>query len=421
MTAPNALTIWVHNILGITVQTTPFTPTNCPYSISTPSLTFGAGEEMAALNLAASQYNLTIISGGQTSIGYNGYMSGAGHGALGPTYGMAADNVLEMEVVTPSGEILTVNECQNQDLFWALRGGGGSTFGVITRTTIAAFPSVPLHTLTLQFGTPFPYSDTYWSAAAAFFSSYPSFASNYHLAGYGTFSPNTSISISANQTGNFGGFAGVFLLPAVSPSNTTTSLEQAILPIVEEIQSSYPGLFISTNTSATYPSFYDWWITSNGPDWGGIDLMVGSRLLDAEALSGNLTALKEAMMGATTTTMGQAGLMVDFVSGVGVWDAKPRGGGNSVNPAWRRAVVHCTNGATWPYAPSSPSALTERTTQQNLLTNTYVQALRTLAPNMGAYVNEADVNEPDFQKAFWGTNYERLVEIKRSFEGSVIV
>lgn len=79
---------------------------------------------MAALNLAASQNNLQVQSSGQASVGYNGYATGAGHSALGPTYGMAADNVLEMEMVSPNGDILTINECQNRDLFWAMRGVG---------------------------------------------------------------------------------------------------------------------------------------------------------------------------------------------------------------------------------------------------------------------------------------------------------
>lgn len=54
--------------------------------------------------------------------------------------------------------------------------------------------------------------------------------------------------------------------------------------------------------------------------------------------------------------------------------------------------------------------------QENLLTNTYVKALRDLAPDTGAYVNEADGNEPNFQKAFWGSNYKRLLEIKRKID-----
>lgn len=77
---------------------------------------------MAQLNAAAAERNLTIISGGEGSVNYGGYSSGAGHGALSPTYGLAADQILELEVVTPGGDIVRANECQNKDLFWALRG-----------------------------------------------------------------------------------------------------------------------------------------------------------------------------------------------------------------------------------------------------------------------------------------------------------
>ena len=77
---------------------------------------------MGALNSFANSKGLTILSGGQHGVGYGGYATGGGHSALGPTYGMAADQVLEMEIVSPGGDILTINECQNQDLFWAMRG-----------------------------------------------------------------------------------------------------------------------------------------------------------------------------------------------------------------------------------------------------------------------------------------------------------
>jgi hypothetical protein len=68
-------------------------------------------------------------------------------------------------------------------------------------------------------------------------------------------------------------------------------------------------------------------------------------------------------------------------------------------------------GVAWNY--SDPI---EKATQENLLTNTYVEALRVLAPDSGAYVNEADANEPNFQQAFWGSNYPRLLDIKRRFD-----
>jgi hypothetical protein len=50
------------------------------------------------------------------------------------------------------------------------------------------------------------------------------------------------------------------------------------------------------------------------------------------------------------------------------------------------------------------------------MTNTYVQALRELAPDTHSYVNEADPNEPNFQRAFWGDNYPRLAAIKKKYD-----
>ena len=51
---------------------------------------------------------------------------------------------LEARVVTPTGLILTANECQNEDLFFAIRGGGGGTFGVVTEITTLALPQMSL-------------------------------------------------------------------------------------------------------------------------------------------------------------------------------------------------------------------------------------------------------------------------------------
>jgi FAD/FMN-containing dehydrogenase len=106
---------------GITVHNK-FEPKGCGYSIDTPALTAAAGSQMGEINLAASLRNLTVMTAGGSTVGIGGYLTGGGHSVLSSTYGLAADQVLEMEIVTPGGDILTVNECQNQDLFWAMRG-----------------------------------------------------------------------------------------------------------------------------------------------------------------------------------------------------------------------------------------------------------------------------------------------------------
>ena len=71
-----------------------------------------------------------------------GYIGG-GHSPISPIYGLAIDNMLEIDVVTADGNLLTANECTNTDLFWALRGGGGGTFGVTTRIVYKAHDPMP--------------------------------------------------------------------------------------------------------------------------------------------------------------------------------------------------------------------------------------------------------------------------------------
>ena len=167
---------------------------------------------------------------------------------------------------------------------------------------------------------------------AYWLSQYPVLA-EYSLSGYGVIETNASV-----DGIYFGGFGGFFLLPMLSPDHTTASMSAAIDPILAKINATWPGYFQFATNTQTYSSFYEWWLLSNGPDYGGYELMVGSRLLPIEALTANLTALKVAMQG-FVNPQGQQ-ISVDFVSGKGVWNAVPRGGSDSVNPAWRKAVIH---------------------------------------------------------------------------------
>jgi FAD/FMN-containing dehydrogenase len=99
-----------------------FSPKGCDFSIDGPAVTAAAGTQMLEIDYEAHLRNLTIVSGGAGTVGVGGYLTGGGHGALSSTYGLGADQVYEIEMVTPGGDIVTVNECQNTDLFWAMRG-----------------------------------------------------------------------------------------------------------------------------------------------------------------------------------------------------------------------------------------------------------------------------------------------------------
>lgn len=63
---------------------------------------------------------------------------------LSPVFGLGVDRVLQFSLITPDGEFRIANACQNDDLFWALRGGGGGTFGVVLEVSYKAERRFPL-------------------------------------------------------------------------------------------------------------------------------------------------------------------------------------------------------------------------------------------------------------------------------------
>jgi hypothetical protein len=97
------------------------------------------------------KYNAIVVTGANPDVGIVGWLTGGGHGKLSQTYGMGADNLLEATIVTPKGLVLVTSPYQNSDIFFAIRGGGGGTYGVVTEVVIKAFstPKTTSHTFTL--------------------------------------------------------------------------------------------------------------------------------------------------------------------------------------------------------------------------------------------------------------------------------
>ena len=93
----------------------------------------------AELNDAAAKHGLAVTGGAVSTTGIAGYTLGGGLGWLMAKYGLAADNLIAVELVTAEGDILHVDSDSHRDLFWALRGGGGN-FGVATSFTYRLHP-----------------------------------------------------------------------------------------------------------------------------------------------------------------------------------------------------------------------------------------------------------------------------------------
>eukprot|EP00466_Bigelowiella_natans_P006320 jgi/Bigna1/140980/aug1.59_g15688 len=91
---------------------------------------------------ATAPYNLATTAGHVGSTGCGGLIIQGGHGFLERVFGLAIDNLLEVDVVTPDGNLITADEKTNSDLFWAIKGGGGN-FGVVTRFRLRLHPIPP--------------------------------------------------------------------------------------------------------------------------------------------------------------------------------------------------------------------------------------------------------------------------------------
>jgi hypothetical protein len=122
-TQPKSLSIWTHYMRSMTWHGNSFSPTGCSgVTLNVPAVTVGSGTQIGNLYSAAADRGLMIVGPASATVSVGGYLTGGGHSTLSPLYGLGADNVIEMQVVTANGTLLIANECTNEDLFWAIRG-----------------------------------------------------------------------------------------------------------------------------------------------------------------------------------------------------------------------------------------------------------------------------------------------------------
>ncbi|WP_199615645.1 FAD-binding oxidoreductase [Paenibacillus alkalitolerans] len=100
----------------------------------------GAGFRLLPLYEALWNKRVAIPGGTGRTVGVTGLTLGGGYGLLSRLLGMTCDSVLEVEMVTAQGKIIRANDCQHRNLFWACRGGGDGSFGVVTSFTFRVHP-----------------------------------------------------------------------------------------------------------------------------------------------------------------------------------------------------------------------------------------------------------------------------------------
>ncbi|KDN46581.1 hypothetical protein RSAG8_04234, partial [Rhizoctonia solani AG-8 WAC10335] len=375
--APNALTLWTHNIKYINYNEK-FQPDVCSSVAATPAVTYGAGQDFASLYQFAEDNGLTFLGGTDKTVG-----------AAGGWF----------KVVTPDGIIRTANACQNSDLFWALRGGGGGTFGVVLEATSRVEKKIPTQIVleaTSRVEKKIP-------TQSIFVKFNPVTA---HVVAYMSTIIENSVQWAED---GWGGYISPNYAIFATPKLNRTEAEASMAPLTQVVASF--GSDMIKNEFTSYDSFLPLFnnVVANAAAPVGRPFTMATRIVPAAnfATAEGRSALLGAMLSAFTTVGGAAQIMVTAPYSYNATSPSDA----SVTPAWRNALWHTLLVGFWNYNSSAD--------QQAAVYSTVSAAadkLRAVTPGSGAYQNEADVSEPDHENSFWGSNYDRLVSIKKKYD-----
>ncbi|KAF8471233.1 hypothetical protein BDZ91DRAFT_718151 [Kalaharituber pfeilii] len=377
-TGYGSLSIWTHHLKGMKF----FDYQSNYYRGSAVKVL--AGTQIGEIYEEAKKRGLMIVGGECPSVGFaGGYIQGGGHSPLSSMYGLAADNTLAFEVITAAGIFRTVTRDRDADLFWALSGGGGGTFGVVYSVTVKTFPDTSVSGAILSYST----NDTiaYYKA----------------LEYYHTLTPAwTNKGVFAYAFYNKGYFQ---VWPLFYPGGTPVQVSEMIAPF----EAKLTELGINYKSSVTtYSNYLDAFnalfvpVTVGGFQFGG-RLIPRSTVQNSTLLTGLIDAAK---------------LIVEdgaSVIDVAIRATAPVGVENSVNPAWRTAEAMFLPATAWSNDPEDWDQMLE---DRKKISFVYGVALKAVTPGSGAYMNEADGDEPDWQQAFFGEYYGTLSKIKKKWD-----
>ncbi|GES57662.1 isoamyl alcohol oxidase [Aspergillus terreus] len=405
-----ALQIWIKYIRKGTEFHKSYAPSDgCKSTTWNGSaLTIGGGYVWEDAYQEVFRRNMTIVGGGDTNVGcIGGYTQGGGHSPACHDYGLAADQVLEAQVVLSNGSIVMANPCQNPDLYFALRGGGGGTYGVVTSMTVKVYPSKPVIAQSLVIRPIGNNTEALLAAITEIYAHSPSI-SDAGFSGYGIWSINSPVPIYKNLTrGYYHTFAAM--------GQSQHEAEKAFRTLFHQLK-RYNGTKLSISLEwvqfPTYGAYYRTMWNLHSPVSPAAH-STASRMLDKRALTSNRAMLRDTIKVVAGTPEQQTVNTLDLVGGGKIFeDAEDKLSG--VNPAWRSTyVVHLlTRG--WP-ADADPA--TAQAVKDDI-TYTKIGAMRALSSGMGSYMNEVgdDRYNPFWISDFFGSNYDRLASIKRKYD-----
>lgn len=297
-----------------------------------------------------------------------------------------------MQVVTADGRFRTVSQSKNSDLYWAMLGGGGGTFGIITSAVVKVHPKIAVTTSVFNFTSGGIPEETFWTAVRFFWDEMP----KYNAAK--TYSYFSIMKI-------FPGFYIFTMNPFFATKMTVAEYNTLTKPFFDKLtELGIPYEIETKYHQSFYPAYQE---TFNNINFyiGGSGSTPGTRILPKE--NWDDATKSDALFAAVRNAVDNA-LLVNLYHQAPNPDIPVV---NSAKPAFRNeaAMIIVINAIT----DTSPAGYAAGNAY---FTNSLMGPIRDASPAGGAYGNEAEISEPNWQQSFWGSNYPRLLQIKKKWD-----
>ncbi|MGH9467724.1 MAG: FAD-dependent oxidoreductase, partial [Terriglobales bacterium] len=446
--APDSLLIWTRYLDQVEWHEA-FVPQGCG-GAPERALSLGAGCVWSdAYQAATTERGAYVQGGGCLSVGVAGLVQCGGFGSFSKHYGPAAASLLEAEVVTTDGGIRIANACSNPDLFWALRGGGGGTFGVVTRLTLRVH-ALPEWFGAAQFTVKASSDAAFRRLLQTFVTFYKEHLFNDHWGEQAQIGSDNMLAIKMVSWGLATAEAQAIWQPFLHW--VTTAGKDYSMP-GRTLIASFParrmwdfawlkahwpelafpdtnifvGAFDSVLAHLEQPLFgFDprpgaspnnaWWKGDGGQAgwflWAYESVWLPQELLWPAAQARFADTLFAASRHAGFTlhfNKGMAGAPSAVLAATRA---------TAMNPAVADAfalVISADAGGGYPgVAGHEPDAAAARRSRGAIQQS--MNTLRALIPGAGAYLAESSYFEPNWQQAYWGANYRRLAAIKDKYD-----